>query len=69
MSKGITNLLVQVDHSDGHKYTFTKDFHGIKIKYTSDLISEDLPREVFIPDNSVSAIIHALSLISQNPEY
>lgn len=69
MSSGVTNLSVQVEHSDGHTYILTKNFHGVTLHYVSDRDSEKIDKEVFIPQNSVSAIMHALNLISQDPEY
>ena len=69
MSSSITNLSVQVDHSDGHAYTLTKNFHGVTLHYVSDRGDKTLDQEVFIPQGSVSAITHALNIISQDPEY
>ena len=69
MSSGITNLSVRVEHSDGHAYTLTKNFHGVTLYYIHDTDSEKIDTEVFIPQSSVTAITHALNLISQDPEY
>ena len=69
MSSGITNLSVQVEHSGGHAYTLTKNFHGVTLHYVSGHGDKKVDQEVFIPQSSVSAITHALNIISQDPEY
>jgi len=66
MSKGFTNLSVKVLHSDGHDYTISKDPFGAKIKYVSD--KGKLEQEIYIPLDSVPAIIHALDFLSQTPK-
>jgi len=65
MSKGFTTLSVKVFHSDGDDYTISKDSYGVKIKYVSDRGATQLEQEIYIPLDSVPAIIHALNFLSQ----
>ena len=68
MSKGFTNLSLKVDHSDGHTFTLTKNSYGAKIEYVSDRGTTQLEQEIYIPLESVPAIVHALNFLSQDSQ-
>ncbi len=68
MSKGFTNLSLKVVNSEGHHYTLSKDSYGAKIKYVSDKGTTKLEQEIYIPLESVPAIVHALNFLSQDSQ-